>query len=151
MNKFLTDLKKLLYLRKDEMLLTLGVEAAGMVIGIVVFFLIYAFDNTVENSFEIGAAFAMGLACLMIGLVGMGTFGVYFNNAVTMGRTRKSFIVSYMIINMLQFIVCTAFAVGIAFAEKAVYGPLYKNIGFEFVVITNMTPEGLILVFFLSC
>jgi len=96
----LNMIKKQFKLRKDEIVLTGIVECVAFVIGMIILALIVKFDNTTDKVFELGSLVAFSMSLFAAFIMVFATFGVSFNNALCMARTRRSFMISYTVVSL---------------------------------------------------
>jgi len=136
----LNMIKKQFKLRKEEIVYAGIIECVTFILGMIVLALIVKFDDTTDNVFELGTIFALGATLFTTALLAFATFGVSFNNAICMGRTRKSFALAYAVVSLCM--TCTVIIVAFLFSigEKALYPFLYPNYNFEYAVMNHITP-----------
>ena len=100
-------IKKIFILEKDSILFSQAMGLGAFIFGVILMTAIARIDA--EEVFQLGTL----MAVLIGGLVSVG-FGIFsyiqgFNQAVSMGRTRRSFVLSYMVFGAVQqILICVA-------------------------------------------
>lgn len=140
------NIKKQFFLRKEEIVITLVVGFIAMLIGVVGFAVNRQFDSMIDKTFEIGAIATIMVSLMLIFFINVGRFGTNFNYAVSMGRTRKSFLISYMVVTLIHITIVSMIASLIGLIESIVYKMIYSGTEFEFQVMDKITPAILIMV-----
>jgi len=136
----LNMIKKQFKLRKEEIVFAGIIEFVTFILGMIVLAVIMKYDDTTNKAFELGTIIAFFTSLLTIFTMVFATFRVSFNNAICMGRTRKSFVISYTVVTFC--ITCVAIIVGFffGFIEKSIYIIIYPNHVFEYVAMNHITP-----------
>jgi len=142
----LNMIKKQFKLRKEEIVLAGIVECVTFVLGMVIMALIVKYDNTTNKVFELGSIIAFSTPLFTTFIMIMATFGMGFNNAISMGRTRKSFVTAYTIVTLC--ITCAIVIVAFLFSvvEKLLYTFIYPNYVFEYTAVNHVTPMIIVAV-----
>ncbi|MDD3413204.1 MAG: hypothetical protein PHY47_04315 [Lachnospiraceae bacterium] len=124
-------LKQLYRVRKLEILLLLGVELFGFAFGYTLLNLTIAWDKTVSSYLLIGTTVSIIFGLFMTAFLGICSNMYHYNMAVSMGRTRSSFIVANLLLNILECVI--VFAVGglIQIVEKRLGSLRFPNLLLE--------------------
>ena len=133
-------IKKQFKLRKDEIVIVGRIECVTFILGMIMLALIVKFDNTTDKVFELGSIIAIAISLFTTFILIFATFGVSFNNAVCMGRTRKAFVTSYVVVTFCM--TCAILIVGflLSFVERLLCTIIYPNYIFEYVAMNHITP-----------
>ena len=142
----LNIIKKQFKLRKEEIVLAGIIECVTFILGMIILALLVRFDDTTDTVFELGSIFAFSSTIFTTFIMIFATFGVSFNNAICMGRTRKSFVTSYTVVTLC--VTCAIIVIAFLFSiiEKSLYTFLYPNHIFEYVAVNHMTPMIIVAV-----
>ena len=126
MNGFLIQCK----IRKTELLQYLGIMLGGFVLGFVILLIIV--NQSGENeSATAGTMIAVILLLFVHFFSTIISFVGEFNTAVSMGATRKNFVISYAIFNMIEITVLETGLFILGNLEKTVINQLFPGIRFE--------------------
>ena len=136
----LNIIKKQFKLRKEEIVLAGIIECVTFILGMIILALLVRFDDTTDTVFELGSIFAFSSTIFTTFIMIFATFGVSFNNAICMGRTRKSFVTSYTVVTLC--VTCAIILIAFMFSiiEKSLYTFLYPDHIFGYVAVNHITP-----------
>lgn len=139
-------IKKQFQIRKNE-LIFLGVsEVVVFILGIIIQALVINFDNTVQSVFELGTSIAFVFSLFALMIIILATFGVNFEYAVGMGRTRKSFLISYISVTLCHTVIVIVTGFILSFIEKLLYTQMYPQYNFDNVILDHISAVVIIAV-----
>jgi len=135
----LNMIKKQFKLRKEEIVLAGIIECVTFILGMIMLVIIVRFDDTIDKVFELGSIIAFCASLFTTFIMVFATFGVSFNNAICMGRTRKSFVTSYTLVTLC--VTCAIIVIALLFSiiEKSLYTFLYPDHIFGYVAVNHIT------------
>jgi len=136
----LNMIKKQFKLRKEEIVLAGIIECVTFILGMIMLVIIVRFDDTIDKVFELGSIIAFCASLFTTFIMVFATFGVSFNNAICMGRTRKAYVTSYVTVTICM--TCSIIIIAFLFTivEKALCTVIYPNYVFEYVALNHITP-----------
>jgi len=142
----LNMINKQFRIRKEEIVLAGIIECAIFILGMIMLALVVKFDDTTVKVFELGSIAALSATLFTTALIAFATFGISFNNAICMGRTRKSFVIAYTVVTFCT--TCAIIIVAFLFSiiEKILYAIIYPDYIFEYVAMNHVTPIIIIAV-----
>lgn len=121
-------LKQLYRVRKMEVLLLLGVELFGFAFGYTILNLLIATDETVSSYLLIGTTVSIIFGLFMTPFLGIRSNMYHYNMAVSMGRTRISFIVANLLLNILECVMVFAMGGMIQIVEKKLWSLRFPDL-----------------------
>ena len=127
MKDFIRTLKENLILEWTEPLFTVLIPVIGGVIGIIMTLFSMSMDGTGESYGKVGAFMVLVLGILFIFFTGIFSLPIDFNLAVSMGKTRKSYVPARFIILALDVLAVILIFIIFNAAEEALYTTLYPN------------------------
>lgn len=143
-------IKKQFQIRKNE-LIFLGVsEVAVFILGVILQVLIFNLDEDVHSVFELGTLIAFCFSLFVLMMFVLATFGVNFEYAVRMGRTRKSFLIAYIAVTLCHTFVAIITGFILSLIEKQLYTQLYSQYFYDNMVLAHITPLIVIVVIFVE-
>lgn len=131
-------------MNKSELLLTLGSMFGGMVFGGVMVALIVLLSDDADSYALMGTFMAFVVWAAIIVFVGAFSLERRFGMAVSMGETRKSFLINQWLVMAFNTLLEIVAIVVMNTAEKAIGERVY-NLPCEFDVVSHMIDYRLIL------
>ena len=134
MNGFLTQCK----VRKAELLQCIGFLAAAYLLGLVILGIVMNVAKG-EGSATVGTGMAV-VFFFFLHLFGIAiSFMQEFNVAVSMGATRKSFVASYALFNLLEIAVLELEVILFGWFEKLLIGVFFPHTAMELDITVFFT------------
>ena len=121
------EMKRQLYLRRDDLLLTLSVSAGGFLFGILLSWIIGYVDGSNETAM-LGTLMSLVLPYVLMMFVGGIVYASNFNLSIGMGGVRRQFIPSFLLITYAECLCVFIFAFLLHEVETMLYRIFWKNI-----------------------
>lgn len=108
-----------------------AISAAGGVLGVVIFLIVLATDNSVETYATLGALLALGIGILVFLIGGSFSMRQDLHLALSMGKTRKYYVPAKYLLLVVTCLECVLIAMVIGWLEESLYVALYPGLSCE--------------------
>lgn len=126
-------IKKSLYLRAKEFLVTVITTVAGFVLGHLILIAVMAFDTPPDQtSFEVGTIMAIFFVYFSSFFAGAHNYSLHFNYAVSMGKRRVDVVTSHLVTSLVKSIIATSLIYIFHMFESYVCRTAYSQYPLEF-------------------
>ncbi len=126
-------IKKSIYVRAKEYLVTTITTVAGFVLGHLIFIAVMTFDTSPDQtSFELGTMMAIFFSYFSSYFAGATCYSSHFNLAVSMGKRRVDVVTSHIVISLTKGIIATSLIYIFHIFESYVCRTAYSQYPLEF-------------------
>lgn len=145
MKEFMRTLKQVYLANKKDILIYLLVALIVGIIGIGMVILVMAVEGSGESYAQMGALMSLMISLILFFFAGIFSVGYEFNLAVSMGKTRKWFLLAEYLMLVLDIAAPMLVIIGIGFAENLLYERLYPGAECEFFIVNSLLQPKVIL------
>lgn len=131
MKEFKNTLRQTFQVEWRQELVYVAISAAGGVLGVMIFLIIFATDNSVETYAALGSLLSLGIGILVFLIGGCFSMNQGFHLALSMGKTRKHYVPAKYLLLVVTCLECVLIAMVIGWLEERLYVALYPGISCE--------------------
>lgn len=126
---------------KDWRILMLFI-LGGWIFGMILHFVIVALDSSITSYFPMGTVMAVVIAGLCAGVMWAIQLGFYFNLEISMGSTRKGFLISFYLVGFLFELCYIGEIILLNLAERVLERQLYSDLECEIDILPYLLKWG---------
>lgn len=135
-------LKKQVLVQYQDWLFMYAFILAASLFGHILFLIIMRFDSTANTTFTLGTMMGGILGIIYVFIMQAVQMGVYFNMEVSMGCTRRHFLISEYIVSFAAGLLGLGLVIGIHAAESRWIDRLYPNFPSEINMLPYLLKGG---------
>lgn len=113
--------------------------------GTLLVFGLLTLDSTEQSYVLMGTILAYAILIMSSIFIGMSSCQNVFTMQISMGRTRKEFFISYLLVDLLRTAIVLLVILGMGFLEESILGGIYKGYSCEFNSLDVLIRSGALL------